>query len=174
MHDVLPLCTSLGGTAQTAALVRVEHPPDDAVPLAAWLAPALALPLIEIALDVTIRTPVSVSSPACAVVRGLIGQRLRDLRCLTVASTCSGCPIAAACDYGRIFEGGSPHPFWLQGIPATTELDPGAQLAARLYLAAPVHTVAQYLDVTLRDALRALDPDAVLSASRVRASPWAS
>jgi hypothetical protein len=34
--------------------------------------------------------------------------------------------------------------------------------------------VAQYLDVTLRDALGALDPDAVLSASRVRASPWAS
>ena len=56
-----------------------------AVPLDAWLEPALALPLIEIAIDVTIRTPVSVSSPACAVVRGLIGQRLRDLRCLTGA-----------------------------------------------------------------------------------------
>jgi hypothetical protein len=114
--------------------------------------------LIEIALDVTILTPVIVSSPACTVVRGLIGQRLWDLRCMTGAPTCSGCPVAAACDYGRIFEGGSPHPFWLQGIPATTELNPGAQIAARLYLAAPAHMVAQYLDVTLRDAFRALDP----------------
>jgi len=169
MHDALPLRMDVDGATRTATIVRVEHPPDVAVlPLGAWLEPALALPLIEIALDVTIRTPVIVSSPACAVVRGLIGQRLRDLRCLTGAPTCSGCPVAAACDYGRIFEGGSPHSFWIQGIPATTELDPGAQFAARLYLAAPAHTVAQYLDVTLRDALRALDPDAVLSASQVR------
>jgi hypothetical protein len=54
MHDVQPLCTSLGGTAQTAALAHAEHPVAVAVlPLGAWLEPALALPLIEIALDVT-------------------------------------------------------------------------------------------------------------------------
>lgn len=169
MHDVLPLRNDLDGARRAAPLPAAEHPgPRAALPLDAWLEPALALPLIEIALDATLRTPVNVSSPACTVVRGLIGQRLRDLRCLTGASTCSGCPVAAACDYDRIFEIGSPHPFWLQGIPATTGLDPGARLAARLYLAAPAHAVAQYLDVTLRDALRALDPDAVLSASKVR------
>src|SRR5882724_9600812 len=101
MQDVLPLRTSLGGAAQADMLV--EHRRAAAAqPLATWLEPALALPLIEIALDVTIRTSVSVNSPACAVVRGLIGQRLRDLRCLTGAPTCSGCPVAAACDYGRI------------------------------------------------------------------------
>jgi hypothetical protein len=102
----------LDGATRTATIARAEHPVAVAgLPPGAWLAPALALPLMEIALDVTIRTPVSVSSPACAVVRGLIGQRLRDLRCLTGASTCSGCPVAAACDYGRIFDGGSPHSF---------------------------------------------------------------
>jgi len=169
MYDVLPLPTDLDGATQAAPLPAAEHRNTRAVlPLDAWLQPALALPLIEIALDVTIRTRVSVSSPACAVVRGLIGRRLRDLRCLTGAPTCRSCPVAAACDYGRIFDGESPHPFWLQGIPATAELAPGAQLAARLYLAAPAHTVAQYLDVTLRDALRALDPDASLTASTVR------
>jgi hypothetical protein len=78
----LPLCMNLGGATRTATIVRVDNFPDVAVPLEAWLESALALPLIEIALDVTIRTPVSVNSPACAVVRGLIGQRLRDLRCL--------------------------------------------------------------------------------------------
>jgi hypothetical protein len=100
MHDVLPLRTDLDGATRTTTIARAEHPVAVAVlPLGAWLAPALALPLIEIALDVTIRTPVSVSSSACAVVRGLIGQRLRDLRCLTGAPTCSGCPVAATCDY---------------------------------------------------------------------------
>lgn len=167
--DDLPLPMDFDGAMRTATIVRVERPPDVAVPLDAWLEPALALPLIEIALDVTIRSPVGVSSPACTVVRGLIGQRLRDLRCLTGAPTCGGCPVAAICDYGRIFDGGSPHPFWLQGIPATTELARGAQLTARLYLAAPAHAVAAYFDVALRDAVRALDPDAVRSASRVRA-----
>jgi hypothetical protein len=86
MHDARPLNMHLDGATRTATIARAEHPVVVAVlPLGAWLEPALALTLIEIALDVTIRTPVSVSSPACAAVRGLIGQRLRDLRCLTGA-----------------------------------------------------------------------------------------
>jgi hypothetical protein len=91
MHDALALRMDLDGATRTATIARAEPPVAVAeLPLGAWLEPALALPLIEIALDVTIRTPVSVSSPACTVVRGLIGQRLRGLRCLTGAPTCRG------------------------------------------------------------------------------------
>jgi len=58
MHDALPLRMDLDGATRTATVARAEHPVAVAVlPLGAWLEPALALPLIEIALDVTIRTP---------------------------------------------------------------------------------------------------------------------
>lgn len=138
------------------------------LPLAAWLQPALALPLIEIALDATIQRRVSLHSPACAIARGRIGQRLRDLRCLTGARSCAGCPVVAGCDYAQVCEVGSPHPFWFQGVPASTELEPGTAFTARMYIAAPAHAIAQYLDVALRDAVRAIDPTATVSPTRWR------
>jgi len=169
MHDVLPLRTDLDGATQAAPLPAAEHPNTRAVlPLDAWLQPALALPLIEISIDASIPRHVRLGAPACAVVRGRLGKRLREVRCLTGARTCDGCPQASRCDFAQLFDDGAQHAFWFQGVPATSGLDRGARLTARLYLAAPAHTAAPYFDVTFRDALRALDPDAVLSPSRWR------
>ncbi len=142
--------------------------PDDAVPLSAWLEPVLGLRLIEIAVDVVLGRGVRLGSPVCAVVRGLLGERLRELRCLTGASACGGCGVASACDYATVFDGAAPHPFWLQGMPAMARLAAGTRYTARLYVAGPAHDIVAYLDVALRDALRAIDPAARVSPSRVR------
>jgi hypothetical protein len=153
------------------ATVPEPRPPAEALPLVDWLQPALDLPLIEISVDVVIRRRIQLSSPTCAVLRGLMGKRLRDLRCLTGAASCAGCPETTRCDYARIFEGESPHPFWFQGVPATQAIESGVKLTCRLYLASPAHASAPYLDVALRDALGALDAEAVLSPSRWRHEP---
>jgi hypothetical protein len=157
--------------AALAVTVPEPRPPADALPLVDWLRPALDLPLIEISVDVIIRRRIQLSSPTCAVLRGLMGKRLRDLRCLTGAPTCTGCPEAARCDYARTVEAESPHPFWFQGVPATQTVDSGVKLTSRLYLASPAHEIAPYLDVALRDAFRTLDAEAVLSPSRFRHAP---
>lgn len=154
-----------------AATVPQPCAPADALLLVDWLRPALDLPLLEISVDVTLRRRIQLSSPACTVVRGLLGKRLRDLRCRTGATTCAGCPETARCDYARTIEAGSPHPFWLQGVPATPTVDSGVKLTSRLYLASPAHEMAPYLEVALRDALRALDAEAALSPSRIRHEP---
>lgn len=153
------------------AIVPEPEPPADSLPLVDWLRPALDLPLIEISVDVVIHRRIQLSSPTCAVLRGLMGKRLRDLRCLTGAATCAGCVETTRCDYARTFEGESPHSFWFQGIPATQTIESGVKLTCRLYLASPAHASAPFLDVALRDALRALDAEAVLSPSRWRREP---
>lgn len=158
-----------GDDATADALMTADAPPARApLPLDEWLRPALRLPLFELTLDVTLRSPVRVSSPICAVVRGLLGQRLRDLRCLTGAPRCDGCPRTADCDYARIFDSQDIHPFWFRGLPATDHAAPGTRCTVTLYLAAPAQPPAPYVDVALRDALRLLAPDAVLAPTRWR------
>lgn len=138
------------------------------LPLMAWLQPALQLPLIEISIDVTVRRRVQLTAPTCAVVRGLLGQRLRELRCQSGARACGGCALTATCDFARIFDDGATHPFWFRGVPADRHLRCGARFVARLYLATPAHQSAQYLDVAFRDALHRSCGDATLAPSRWR------
>lgn len=154
------------------------------LPLAAWLPQLAALELTAIHVDARLPRPIRFSDPVCAVARGLLGERLRDLRCLTRAPTCEGCADAAACDYARIFAGeaGAPgvatdprgvvHPYWLQGLPALADLPAEARLAVRLVVVGAAAEALPYLDVALRDALANLGVPASgerlsLSASRL-------
>lgn len=141
-----------------------------ALPLTAWLRPALDLPLVEATVEVTLGARVQLASPLCTVVRGLMGQRLRELRCSTGAPSCVGCASAPGCDYARIFDGPSPHPFWIQGVPATTALEAGTNVVTRLIVAGPAHAALPYLEVAFRDALRAAGGGAHLSPTRARRS----
>jgi len=154
------------------------------LPLQAWLGQLSALELTALEVAVRFRAPVRLADPAGAVVRGLLGERLRDLRCLTRVPTCEGCAETARCDYGRIFAGEAGprewrgrardlHPYWLQGPPVARELGAGTQWTARLVVAGSAATALPYLDVALRDALarlgalpRAEAPELSASSSR--------
>lgn len=137
-----------------------------AIPLREWVRPALHLSLVQLTVDLTLRGAVRTNSPICAVVRGLIGQRFRELRCLTGADHCSGCSHRALCDYAQIFDDEDVHAFWLRGLPATTQARAGSTFAVTLHLATPAHAAAPYLEVAVRDALRALAPDGLLRPTR--------
>ena len=140
------------------------------MPLEEWLGQLGTLELTALDVAVRFRAPVRLADPAGAVVRGLLGERLRDLRCLTRAPVCEGCAETARCDYARIFasqaalaespagrEGARDlHPYWLQGLPVARALDAGTQLAARLVVAGFAAAALPYLDVALRDALARL------------------
>jgi hypothetical protein len=160
-----------------------REPPTPSVPLADWLDHLSPLDLTALDVAVRFRAPVDLADPACAVVRGLLGERLRDFRCLTRAPTCEGCSETAACDYARVFGGevdlaGLPgwarglHPYWLQGLPAAAEIHADARFTARLVVAGFAVPVLPYLDVALRDALARLgahprERAPELSASRI-------
>ena len=71
---------------------------------------------------------------AGAAWRGAMGAALRGAACTTGAPTCDGCPIAADCDYGYVFETPvpegarrlrmyphAPHPFVLRVLSPTDE-----------------------------------------------------
>jgi hypothetical protein len=45
-----------------------------------------------------------------STIRGAIGQRLRPLACTTGAPSCAGCPVAARCAYGVLWEGAGAGP----------------------------------------------------------------
>ena len=140
--------------------------PGDAAPLPLhrWLGQLAALELTALDIAVHFRAPIRLADPACAVVRGLLGERLRDLRCLTRAPTCEGCADTTRCDYARIFTGEAAssalrtgaralHPYWLQGLPVARTIDAGTRLTARLTVTGPAASALPYLDVALRDAL---------------------
>ena len=140
---------------------------DRRLALAPWVAGAQALRLRSIEIDAQVTRPLQLGSPACAVLRGLLGERLRDLRCLTRAPSCEGCTERARCDYARVMEAGAAQrngrtgageagatpPLWLQGMSAGEELAAGERLTARLVFGGDAAPVLPYLDVALRDAL---------------------
>ena len=101
---------------------------------------------------------------------GLLGERFRDLRCTTRATTCDGCTETATCDYARVFASEASarrlHPFWLQGVPAEPALDPGACITARVLVTSVAAPVLLVPSTSLRDALVRLG--AKVSASRVQ------
>jgi hypothetical protein len=117
---------------------------------------------VRVSVTVTPRRVVALREPVGAVVRGLLGQRLRDLRCLTRARSCEGCAEVARCDYARVFgvEGTNAHArrYWLQGVPEEMSWAHGARRVTLVTLGSE-SAVAPYLDVALRDALAVLgDP----------------
>jgi hypothetical protein len=161
-----------------------------AVPLAAWLDAAHALEFSEVRIDVRTLRRIRTHDPVCSIVRGLLGERLRDLRCLTRAPTCDACGEAPRCDYARIFAASAttltpsiprrdPPSFWLQGLPATRDLAAGATFTTRIVATGHAVSRLPYLDVALRDALDrlgssrgTLQPSATsLSASRLGPIP---
>ena len=126
-------------------------------PLSAWLARLGALPVTRVAVEARCVRGLDMADPICAVARGLAGERLRDLRCLTRTPTCEACLRAEACDYARIVGAeamdGDVHPYWLQGLPASNVVRAGAVVDAAILVAGEMSARAPYLDVALRDAL---------------------
>ena len=130
-----------------------------------WIEWAVGFKVASLAVDAVCIDPGRRhDAPFNTVVRGLIGKRLRDLRCLTQADTCAGCPETARCDYASVFarrlmatesdsEGDEVPPFWLQGLPADRALARGVRLSIRLHVAGQAVGVLPYLDVACRDAL---------------------
>jgi len=165
---------------------RMGEAASEPLPLGEWIE-RLSLPaLTEIEVDITFYDEISLRSPVSAVVRGLLGERLRARTCLTGATTCSGCGVWRSCDYARIFGAdtgsraadgglGDLHSFWLQGLPAARHLDPGSRYTARL-LTTDVHDHRLHtLHEAFRDALAVLGQGprrrahlSRLSASRAR------
>jgi hypothetical protein len=135
-------------------------------PLPKWIDWAIGFKLVSLSMDAVCLDPGDRrhDAPFNTVVRGLIGQRLRDLRCLTRAATCAGCPATSRCDYAAVFdrrliatesngEADEVPPFWLQGLPAGRMLARGAQLSIRLHVTGQAIGILPYLDVACRDAL---------------------
>lgn len=115
-------------------------------------------PLWQIRIDALAERPIELQDPVCSVTRGLLGDRLRDLRCLTRAPGCQGCESTEACDYFRVFEVGkdtssAAPPYWLQGLPARPFLEAGEHLRIRLVVLGAASDVLPYLEASLRDAL---------------------
>lgn len=175
MHDAVPLDTdrvnSMGGAqpkasaqalpaeqGRPATVPRVDTP---RWPLPRWIEWAVGFKVVSLSIDAVCIDPGRRhDAPFNTVVRGLIGMRLRDLRCLTRAATCAGCPETARCDYAAVFarrlmanESDEVPPFWLQGLPAGRTLARGARLSIRLHVAGHAVDAHPYLDVACRDAL---------------------
>lgn len=154
-----PLLAGQGGTAAARGIGTPRRP------LPRWIEWAVGFKVVSLSVDAVCLDPGRPhDAPFNTVVRGLIGERLRDLRCLTQAATCAGCPETARCDYASVFarrlmatesdsEGDEVPPFWLQGLPAGRTLARGVQLSIRLHVTSQAVGVLPYLDVACRDAL---------------------
>jgi hypothetical protein len=129
-------------------------------------------PLWAVSLGVEMTRTIELPGPACAQVRGLLGERLRLLRCLTGAPRCEGCPEIAQCDFARVFDAGQHDqgtpPFWLQGIPARSRLDAGERFEARLVVLGSESHTLPYLEAALRDAWQRLGRPP----HQANATPW--
>ena len=121
--------TNSPSRASGGADARAAREP--AIPLAEWVAWATRLEVRSIRVEARYDRAVCTQDPLNVVARGLLGERLRDLRCLTRAPSCDGCPEWSRCDYGLVFEdasgvseggsdgSGAPRPFWLHTRPRT-------------------------------------------------------
>lgn len=110
--------------------------------------------------------------PLSSLLRGQFGEKLRDLRCLTRASSCHACMEIPHCDYVRLFDAGlhehTQHtpPYWLQGVPVHEEIAAGSRFAGRLVVLGPTSSLLPYLEASLRDALH------FLGRPSRQSSPW--
>ena len=129
--------------------------------------------LAAIAVEVTFRRDSALGAPFGVVVRGLLGARLRDLRCQTGAPSCVDCMEASRCDYMQIFDtppnplaaqptSQATHPFWLQPSSMLDHFAAGACLRVRLVACGHALTSGPWLEVALRDALRVVRSERAL------------
>jgi len=127
-----------------------------------WLARFGSPVLWGIPFEAQSTRPLTLHDPLCSVLRGMLGDRLRELRCLTRAPTCQGCGEVKDCDYARVFDAGlhaqtqRTPPYWLQGVPIQTRIEAGLRLEGRLVVLGGVSATLPYLEASLRDALRLL------------------
>lgn len=114
-----------------------------------------ALPLSRWRAELTLRHELALASPACTLVRGLMGERLRALRCLTGAPRCDGCPQARRCEFAALIgapeagvAGDDPRPFWWRGVPCAEALPVGARFTVEVFTVA----AAMHSETTLTEA----------------------
>lgn len=142
-----------------AGATRSEGASAERVPLRQWLRSMSALGGKTVQVEVECARTRRWRDPLCVVVRGLLGQRLRELRCRTAAAVCDGCDEVAACDYAAIYREqfgarDTVQPMWLRGVPTEWELRDGDGFRASLVLLSTVTDVqGAYLDVALRDGI---------------------
>lgn len=154
--------------------------PPERLPLDRWLAALDGVRVRRLRVAVTPRRPGRLEAPVGAVVRGLLGERLRELRCLTGAPACEGCPEVARCDHHRLFDRAhdaqETRAFWLQGVTHDAAV-PDAPFEASLCTWSADDPALPYLDVALRDALARVGdkhrPPNLLGPTRADAPPWA-
>lgn len=130
--------------------------------LASWMTRVREIPLREVTARVRMRAGFVSPEPPCAKLRGLLGEKLRALRCLTGAARCAGCASAQDCDFAQLLgapeagvEGDEPRPYWLRGIPAEP-MEPGAAHTARLVFVEDAVASPEALAVAWVDALERL------------------
>ncbi len=147
-------------------------------PIERWASIACGLILSAVSVSVEVARAKGFSGPASGTIRGLLGERLREMRCITRSPTCDGCLETARCDYARVFlhrthrDGAhGDHevvPLWLRGIPVVRELEAGA-FEAEVVAVDDARAALPFLEVALRDALRrALGPSARVGVGKHR------
>lgn len=145
--------------------------------LARWVSCLDALPLRRVRYAVRMATAARFEEPVGCVVRGLLGARHRGLRCVTRVDRCDGCPVAAHCDYARLFGAPDARPptpegetraFWWQGVPMGRGLAAGQSFEATLTFVPSALPRWPHLVSAAVDALEMLGPaDAPLNEVRV-------
>lgn len=133
-----------------------------ALPPGPWLESLGPLELWAIPFEALATRPLTLQDPLCSVLRGLLGDKLRELRCLTRAPTCQNCSEIAGCDFVSVFDAGLHEhtlrtpPYWLQGVPIHQQVQAGQRIEGRLVVLGSVSSTLPYLEASLRDALRFL------------------
>ncbi|MBI5514305.1 MAG: CRISPR system precrRNA processing endoribonuclease RAMP protein Cas6 [Deltaproteobacteria bacterium] len=137
--------------------------------LEAWLRPLREVPLALCPVTLRATAEARWAEPLNTLLRGVLGSRLRALRCLTGAPDCGGCPHTMTCDYAGLFEtpgartpgahgARGVHPFWLRGVPAVQSLAAGSVVNAELWAVGFGVPLLPYLEVSLREAAARLQP----------------
>jgi len=147
--------------------LSTEPAPTD-TSLARWVACLDALPLRRVRYAVRMASAARFEEPVGCVVRGLLGARHRGLRCVTRVDRCDGCPVAAHCDYARLFGAPDARPptpegearaFWWQGVPMGRGLAAGQSFEAILTFVPSALPRWPHLVSAALDALEMLGPD---------------
>lgn len=145
--------------------------------LADWVEQLAAFSLIRVSTQVEVLRELELREPACIQLRGQLGALFREQRCLTGASSCTGCPERDGCDFARVFDAeGSPNQtpsYWLQGVPAHTDLRRYTHGEPVLWMLEREREVAPFLGEALRRALLQLGrpPETPIWTPALRVAP---